>query len=333
MDHQHDEMQYLDSIRNVLTTTTTSQPHQTGITTKSYPGLLTHTYNLSGDEVPLFTTRRVPFTLVLTALLSFIKSATPAKQLVFRTLIEKLKLNPSSPPHGFDIWRLLNNIDVLPPGEVKVYFYINPDETLSMTVWQQTGDLGPGGVPRDVAFYGILYCMIAHLLNRNSYQLTHIVVNAKMYSVHEDELRKQADRNPRPFPQLIIKKRGQQQLMDFVADDFQLVGYDPHPEMVGNEEECWNDAAASELNADGDWGDDNAVASTWAEEDWAADELNTPDWANSAANCPPSTESKTALEYYCPIQANGIYWCIMCKCIIKKQTKALKHALMHARSE
>ena len=41
----------------------------------------------------------------------------------------------------------------------------------------------------------------------------------------------QLKRQPRPFPKLVIKRKVEE-IDDFVAEDIELVGYDPHPKIT-----------------------------------------------------------------------------------------------------
>ncbi len=41
----------------------------------------------------------------------------------------------------------------------------------------------------------------------------------------------QIRREPRPFPKLIIK-REVKEIDDFTADDFEIIGYNPHPKLT-----------------------------------------------------------------------------------------------------
>jgi thymidylate synthase len=52
-----------------------------------------------------------------------------------------------------------------------------------------------------------------------------------LYSNHLDQARLQLTREPRSLPQLRIKDRGQG-LFDYEYEDFEVVGYDPHPHIA-----------------------------------------------------------------------------------------------------
>lgn len=52
-----------------------------------------------------------------------------------------------------------------------------------------------------------------------------------MYLNHEEALREQLQREPRPFPTLQIRRQVSN-IEDFTVDDFVLTGYNPHPKLA-----------------------------------------------------------------------------------------------------
>ena len=49
-----------------------------------------------------------------------------------------------------------------------------------------------------------------------------------IYNNHFDQVRLQLSREPRPYPKLVIKRRPDS-IFDYKYEDFEIVGYDPHP--------------------------------------------------------------------------------------------------------
>lgn len=49
-----------------------------------------------------------------------------------------------------------------------------------------------------------------------------------LYSNHMEQVDLQLSRDPRPLPELTIKRKPNS-IFEYTADDFQLIGYDPHP--------------------------------------------------------------------------------------------------------
>jgi thymidylate synthase len=49
-----------------------------------------------------------------------------------------------------------------------------------------------------------------------------------LYSNHMEQVELQLSRAERPLPKLVIKRKPAS-LFDYTFDDFEIVGYDPHP--------------------------------------------------------------------------------------------------------
>ena len=52
-----------------------------------------------------------------------------------------------------------------------------------------------------------------------------------LYSNHLDQARLQLAREPRALPQLVIKRKPAS-IFDYRFEDFEIVGYDPHPHIA-----------------------------------------------------------------------------------------------------
>jgi len=53
-----------------------------------------------------------------------------------------------------------------------------------------------------------------------------------IYSDHREQVALQLTREPRPYPKLVIKRRPDS-IFDYAYEDFEVVGYDPHPAIAG----------------------------------------------------------------------------------------------------
>ena len=73
--------------------------------------------------------------------------------------------------------------------------------------------------------------MVAHVTDLQPGELVHVIGDAHVYLNHIEPLTEQLRRTPRPFPRLRIRRRVAS-IDDFHADDFELVGYDPHPKIA-----------------------------------------------------------------------------------------------------
>ncbi|MGG3723551.1 thymidylate synthase, partial [Geobacillus stearothermophilus] len=49
-----------------------------------------------------------------------------------------------------------------------------------------------------------------------------------LYKNHLEQAKLQLTREPRPLPKLVIKRKPPS-IFDYEYDDFEIVGYDPHP--------------------------------------------------------------------------------------------------------
>ncbi len=98
---------------------------------------------------------------------------------------------------------------------------------LNLQLYQRSADLFLG-VPFNIASYALL----THMLARECGLLPGTFVwtggDVHLYSNHLDQARLQLSRDPRPLPQLRIKDRGQD-LLGYELEDFEVLGYDPHP--------------------------------------------------------------------------------------------------------
>ncbi|KAK9875845.1 hypothetical protein WA026_009632 [Henosepilachna vigintioctopunctata] len=116
----------------------------------------------------------------------------------------------------------------LPPCHCLAQFYV-ANEELSCMLYQRSADMGLG-VPFNIASYALLTYMIAHVTGLKPGEFIHILGDSHVYLNHVDALKEQLQRKPRPFPTLKIK-RAVDKIDDFTADDFELIGYNPHPKL------------------------------------------------------------------------------------------------------
>lgn len=116
----------------------------------------------------------------------------------------------------------------LPPCHCLCQFYV-ANEELSCQLYQRSADMGLG-VPFNIASYALLTYMIAHVTNLKPGDFVHTLGDAHVYSNHCTALEEQLKREPRPFPRLKIK-RNVKSIFDFRFEDFELIGYSPHPKI------------------------------------------------------------------------------------------------------
>jgi thymidylate synthase len=142
-------------------------------------------------------------------------------------LVERIKSNPDSRRHIVSAWNVAE-VDqmALPPCHTMFQFYV-ADGRLSCQLYQRSADLFLG-VPFNIASYALLTMMVAQACNLRAGDFVHTFGDAHIYSNHFDQVRLQLSREPRPLPQMHLNPNVGM-LFDFKYEDFEIVGYDPHP--------------------------------------------------------------------------------------------------------
>ncbi|CAG9763366.1 unnamed protein product [Ceutorhynchus assimilis] len=145
-------------------------------------------------------------------------------------VINTIKTRPSDRRMIMCAW---NPVDIpemaLPPCHCLVQFYVANGE-LSCQLYQRSADMGLG-VPFNIASYALFTCMIAHVTNLKPGEFIHSLGDSHVYLNHVEALNEQLTRKPKPFPKLLIKHKVEN-IEDFTADDFELIGYNPHPKLA-----------------------------------------------------------------------------------------------------
>ena len=83
-------------------------------------------------------------------------------------------------------------------------------------------------MPFNIASYALLTLMMAQATGLEPGDLVHTLGDAHLYSNHLEQARTQLQRQPRALPQMRLNA-AVQDLFAFRFEDFELVGYDPHP--------------------------------------------------------------------------------------------------------
>ena len=66
-------------------------------------------------------------------------------------------------------------------------------------MYQRSADMGLG-VPFNIASYSLLTILLAHITGYKPGEFIHVIGDTHVYVNHEEALRQQLDRVPRPFP-------------------------------------------------------------------------------------------------------------------------------------
>jgi len=155
-------------------------------------------------------------------------------------VIEQLKQKPNSRRHVVSAWNPSDLPDesispqdnvaegrmALAPCHCLFQFYV-ADGRLSCQLYQRSADCFLG-VPFNIASYAMLTYMVAQVVGLKPGDYVHTFGDAHIYLNHIDQVKEQLSREPRPLPELKLNPE-RKSLEEFVYEDFELVGYDPHP--------------------------------------------------------------------------------------------------------
>eukprot|EP00762_Andalucia_godoyi_P006184 ANDGO_01712.mRNA.1 Bifunctional dihydrofolate reductase-thymidylate synthase len=119
----------------------------------------------------------------------------------------------------------------LPPCHVLFQFNVD-GEYVDLQMYQRSADWFLG-VPFNIASYALLLVFAAHLTQKKPRKLRLVFGDSHIYRNHVDQVREQLSRDPRAFPTVTIKNRGQTTWEDFLENDVLLEGYCPHPPIKG----------------------------------------------------------------------------------------------------
>jgi thymidylate synthase len=144
-----------------------------------------------------------------------------------KQVIEQLKNNPDSRRIIVSAWNVgeIENMK-LPPCHAFFQFYV-AEGKLSCQLYQRSADTFLG-VPFNIASYALLTMMMAQVCGLQPGDFVHTLGDAHLYSNHIEQTHLQLTRDFRPLPTMKINPEVKD-LFDFKFEDFELVGYDPHP--------------------------------------------------------------------------------------------------------
>ena len=254
--------QYLDILNRILTEGT-QKGDRTGTGTISIFGTQSR-YNLD-DWFPLLTTKKLHLKSIIYELLWFLRGDTNVHWLQERgvriwnewadengelgpvyghqwrswpdynggvidqiqQVVDQLKTNPDSRRMIVSAWNVAEvNKMALPPCHTIFQFYV-ADGRLSLQLYQRSADTFLG-VPFNIASYALLLQMMAQVTGLKAGDFIHTTGDTHLYLNHIEQAKLQLTREPRPLPVMKINP-DVKSIFDFQYEDFELVGYDPHP--------------------------------------------------------------------------------------------------------
>ena len=155
-------------------------------------------------------------------------------------VIKSLKTNPNSRRILVTAWNpsvlpdtsksfsknILNGKAALPPCHAFFQFYVS-NSKLSCQLYQRSADVFLG-VPFNIASYSLLTMMVAQVCGLEVGEFIHSFGDVHIYSNHIDQVELQLRRKPKKLPTIKINKTINE-IFQFTFDDFELIGYNPHP--------------------------------------------------------------------------------------------------------
>jgi len=141
--------------------------------------------------------------------------------------VETIKTNPDSRRIIVSAWNPAD-LPQMALAPCHCLFQFNVAEgRLSCQLYQRSADVFLG-VPFNIASYALLTMMMAQVTGLQPGEFIHTFGDAHLYLNHLEQADLQLSRTPRPLPQMRLNP-GVKNIFDFRYEDFELVGYDPHP--------------------------------------------------------------------------------------------------------
>lgn len=117
----------------------------------------------------------------------------------------------------------------LPPCHLLYQFYV-ANNKLSAQLYIRSSDSFLG-LPYNIASLALLTHMLAQQCDLVPHEIIVSIGDLHAYSNHMTQIQTQLQRAPRALPQLVIKRKPES-IYDYRFQDFEIVGYDPHPSIA-----------------------------------------------------------------------------------------------------
>jgi thymidylate synthase len=152
-------------------------------------------------------------------------------------VIHTLQTNPDSRRMIVSAWNVADlHKMALMPCHALFQFYVAPAASpggkgvLSCQLYQRSADVFLG-VPFNIASYALLTHMVAQQCDLDVGEFIWTGGDCHIYHNHTQQVELQLSRAPRAYPQLHLKRRPSS-IFDYTLEDFEWLGYDPHPHIA-----------------------------------------------------------------------------------------------------
>jgi thymidylate synthase len=155
-------------------------------------------------------------------------------------VVEQIRKNPNSRRHIVTAWNpaVLPDESISPPDNVRLgraalaschalYQFYVAEGRLSCQLYQRSTDC-PVGQVFNIAQYALLTHLVAHQCDLQPGDFVWTGGDCHIYLNQIEGVLEQLKREPRPLPKLVIKRKPSS-ITDYQFEDFEIVGYDPHP--------------------------------------------------------------------------------------------------------
>ncbi|WP_419826262.1 thymidylate synthase [Sphingomonas sp.] len=148
-------------------------------------------------------------------------------------LVETLSTNPSSRRMLFHAWNV-GELDLmaLPPCHMVYQFHVNSRGELNCLIFQRSCDLFLGAAFNFTGGAALVH-MLAQQAALTPGELVWIGGDVHIYLNHQDQVREQMTREPRPLPTMRLRRKPAS-IDDYRIEDFEVTGYAPHPPIHGD---------------------------------------------------------------------------------------------------
>jgi len=149
-----------------------------------------------------------------------------------KNVIEEIKNTPDSKAMIVTAWNPAMNKQMRLPA-CHTFFQFNvTKEKLRLQLYQRSGDVFLG-VPFNITQYALLLLMVAQVTGLEAREFIHTIGDAHIYKNHIEAINEQIKRKPKKLPVMKINPKIKN-IDHFSIDDFELIGYDPHPHIKGD---------------------------------------------------------------------------------------------------